>query len=74
MCGGCGVLQGGTKVIPRALLLLLARRRRRAALDGLNTPWSPNFNKKGLKQQSTSRKGRVGAAGGRSGVYEYTKL
>ena len=68
--GAIGTVQGVTEVTPYALLLMLARRRRRAALDGQNTPWGPKTNRKGLTQQSTGGIGRVGAAGGRPGVYK----
>ena len=71
---GVGALQGDTEVPPRVLLLMFARRRRRAALDGRNTPRSPKINGKALTQQSTGGIGRVGAAGGRSGVYKYKKV
>ena len=71
MYEGCGGLQGDTEGTPRALLLVLARRRRRAALDGRNTPRGPKNIQKGLTQQSTGGRGRVGAAGGHPGVYKY---
>ena len=74
MYEGCGGLQGDTEVTPRALLLMLARRRRQVALDGRNTPRGPKNNKQGLTQQSTGGVERVGAAGGRSEVYEYKKV
>ena len=74
MCEGCGGLQWDTEVTPRALLLILASRRRRAALDGRNNTRCPKNNKKGLTQQPTGGRGRMGAAGGRSGLYKYKKL
>ena len=36
-------------------------------------PGSKN-NKHGVSQQSTSGRGRVGAAGGRAGMYKYNKV
>ena len=71
MCEGCRGLQGDTEVTPRALLLMLTSGRHRAALDGRNTPRGPKNIQKGLTQQSTGNRGRVGAAGGRPGVYKY---
>jgi len=73
-CEGCGGLQGGTEVTPGALLLMFPRRRRRAALDSRNTPRGQKNHKHGVSQQSASGRGRVGAAGGRAGMYKYNKV
>ena len=71
---GAVVCQGGTQVTPGVLLLMLARRRRRVALDGRNTTRGQKTNKQGLSQKSPGGRGRVGAAGGRAGMYKYNKV
>ena len=45
-----------------------------ATLDSRNTPRGQKTNKQGLSQQSTGGRGRVGAAGGRAGMYKYNKV